>query len=46
MLAKSKKEFISFFQKIDDYRQDEKVLYPLDEILLLVFAGVLGCAES
>lgn len=45
MLAKSKQEFISFFQEIDDYRQDEKVLYPLDEILFLVFTGVLGCAE-
>ena len=46
MLAKNKQEFISFFQEIDDYRQDEKVLYPLDEILFLVFTGVLGCAES
>lgn len=46
MLAKNKQEFISFFEKIDDYRQDEKVLYPLNEILFLVFTGVLGCAES
>lgn len=28
MLAKNKQDFINFFKKIDDSRQDEKLLYP------------------
>lgn len=46
MLAKSVGEFIDFFREIDDLRQDEKILYPLHEILFLVFTGVLSGAES
>jgi predicted transposase YbfD/YdcC len=46
MLAKSEAEFISFFKEIDDFREDGKILYPLDEILFLVFTAVLSCAES
>lgn len=46
MLARSRQEFIEYFKGIDDPRQDEKILYPLHEVLFLVLAGVLGCAES
>jgi predicted transposase YbfD/YdcC len=46
MLARSKDEFISLFKELEDPRQDEKVLYPLDEILFLLVSGVLACAES
>lgn len=46
MLAKSKKEFIDFFREIKDIREDEKVLYPLHEIMFLVFVSVLSGAES
>lgn len=46
MLAASTEEFISFFSEIDDPRQDGKVLYPLDEVLFLIFTAILSCAES
>lgn len=46
MLARSKQQFIDYFTEIDDPRQDEKVLYPLHEVLFLVLVGVLGCAED
>lgn len=46
MLARSKQKFIDYFNEIDDPRQDEKVLYPLHEILFLILAGVLGGAED
>ncbi len=46
MLARNPKEFIEFFKEIDDPRQDEKVLYPLEEVLFLILVGVLGCAED
>jgi len=46
MLAKNEQEFVEFFKEIDDPRQDEKVLYPLHEILFMVLVGVLGGAES
>jgi predicted transposase YbfD/YdcC len=46
MLARSKQQFIDYFNEIDDPRQDEKVLYPLHEVLFLVLVGVLGCAED
>jgi hypothetical protein len=36
MLARSKQQFIDYFNEIDDPRQDEKVLYPLHEVLFLV----------
>ena len=46
MLANSKSQFIEYFSELDDPRQDGKVLYPLKEILFLVFVAVLSCAES
>lgn len=46
MLAVSREEFISFFKEIEDPREDEKLLYPLHEVLFLVFVSVLCCAES
>jgi predicted transposase YbfD/YdcC len=46
MLAKSEKEFIELFNTIEDPREDEKILYPLSEILFLAISGVLSCAES
>lgn len=46
MLARNQKEFVEFFKEIQDPRQDEKVLYPLHEVLFLVLVGVLGCAED
>ncbi len=39
-------EFLEHFEGLDDPRQRGKVLYPLDEILLLVLLGVLGSCES
>lgn len=45
MLARSKQQFIDYFNEIDDPRQDEKVLYPLHEVLFLVLVGVLGCGR-
>jgi DDE_Tnp_1-associated len=46
MLARSKQQFIDYFNEIEDPRQDEKVLYPLHEVLFLILAGVLGGAED
>jgi hypothetical protein len=46
MLAKSKMDFINLFSEFEEPRQDEKLLYPLDEILFLVLSAVLACAES
>jgi predicted transposase YbfD/YdcC len=39
-------EFLEHFEELDDPRQRGKVLYPLDEILLLVLLGVLASCES
>ncbi len=39
-------EFLEHFAGLDDPRQRAKVLYPLDEILLLVLLGVLAGCES
>ena len=37
-------DFLQSFERLDDPRQRGKVLYPLDEVLLLVLLGVLaGC---
>jgi predicted transposase YbfD/YdcC len=46
MLASSKSQFIEYFSELDDPRQDGKILYPLEEILFLIFVAVLSCAES
>ncbi len=46
MLASSKSKFIEYFSELEDPRQDGKVLYPLEEILFLIFVSVLSCAES
>ena len=34
--------FLTHFQAVEDPRQEGKVLYPLDEILLLVLCGVIA----
>ena len=34
--------FLEYFSGLDDPRQEGKVLYPLDEILLLTLIAVLG----
>ena len=38
--------FLESFEKLDDPRQRGKVLYPLDEVMLLVLLGVLAGCES
>lgn len=39
-------EFLEHFEALEDHRQRAKVLYPLDEVLLLVLLGVLAGCES
>lgn len=46
MLATTQKHFIQLFNELEDPREDERTTYPLNEILLLVIAGVLSGAES
>ena len=46
MEAKSKAEFIAYFMEIDDPREDDRLLYPLHEILFLVFVAIICAAES
>lgn len=40
------KSFMEFEEEVIDPREDCKLLYPLNEILFLTFAGVLSCAET
>ena len=46
MLARNYADFVESFKAIEDPRQDEKILYPLDEVLFMVFVGVLCCQEN
>lgn len=39
-------DFLESFQALEDPRQRGKVLYPLDEVLLLVLLGVIAGCES
>src|SRR5258707_15121428 len=39
-------EFLESFEPLEDHRQRAKVLYPLDEVLLLVLLGVLAAARA
>ena len=39
-------DFLDSFESLDDPRQRAKVLYPLDEVLLLVLLGVIAGCES
>ena len=39
-------DFLESFEDLADPRQRAKVLYPLDEILLLVLLGVIAGCES
>jgi len=39
-------EFLDHFVDLEDPRQRGKVLYPLDEVLLLCLVGVIACCES
>jgi hypothetical protein len=45
MLAQSHSEFIKLFNELEDPRADEKLIYPLHEILFLSIAAVLSGAE-
>src|SRR5712692_10887959 len=38
--------FLEYFKDLPDPRQSSKVIYPLDEVLLLCLLAVLGGAES
>ena len=38
--------FLSYFKDMPDHRQPGKVIYPLDEILLLCLLAVLAGAEA
>ncbi len=38
--------FLSYFKEMPDHRQQGKVIYPLDEILLLCLLAVLAGAEG
>ena len=38
--------FLTHFQAVGDPRQEGKVLYPLEEILLLVLCGVISGADG
>lgn len=46
MLAKSEKEFIELFNTVEDPRDDNKTLFPVNEILFLCLTGIISCAES
>ena len=39
-------DFLEYFEDLEDPRQRAKVLYPLDEVLLLCLLGVLAGCES
>lgn len=39
-------DFLASFEQLEDPRQRAKVLYPLDEVLLLVLLGVIAGCES
>jgi DDE family transposase len=39
-------EFLESFEPLEGHRQRAKVLYPLDEVLLLVLLGVLAGCEG
>jgi hypothetical protein len=39
-------DFLEHFEELDDPRQRAKVLYPLEEVLLLVLLGVIAGCES
>ncbi|MCH8476154.1 MAG: transposase family protein [Opitutales bacterium] len=38
--------FLSYFKEMPDHRQQDKVLYPLDEVLLLCLLAVLAGAKT
>ena len=38
--------FLTHFQAVEDPHQEGKVLYPLEEILLLVLCGVISGADG
>ena len=38
--------FLDYFSALTDPRQSWKVIYPLDEVLLLVLCGVLSGADG
>jgi hypothetical protein len=46
VVAKSSREFIEVFSELEDYRADEKVLFPLNEILFLAIVAVLTRCEG
>jgi hypothetical protein len=38
--------FLDYFKELPDYRQPGKVIYPLNEVLLLLLPAVLAGAET
>ena len=38
--------FLTHFQSVEDPRQQGKILYPLEEIFLLVLCGVISGADG
>jgi len=46
VVAKSSRAFIEVFSELEDYRADEKVLFPLNEILFLAIVSVLTRCEG
>ena len=39
-------DFLMHFQAVEDPRQEGKILYPLEEILLLVLCGVISGGDG
>ena len=39
-------EFIKYFRDMDDFREADKIKYPLEEVLLLVLCSVLSMADG
>ena len=39
-------EFIKYFSDMDDFREADKIKYPLEEVLLLVLCSVLSLADG
>ncbi len=45
-MEEKKLGFIDFFKKVPDHRLDRKKLYPVEEILLLAFCGMIAGCDS
>ena len=45
-VSNPKPVFLDYFEEVDDPRQAAKVLYPFEEILLLVLCAVISGADN